>query len=85
LQALHEAQEHATRLRQAPKQDVTMAMPPALREAFSTLGHARPTLGHQEPRPAPGSPALPHRESGAGSLRARYHRHPHGVARRRGQ
>jgi len=48
LQALHEAQEHYARLHQAPQPDGAMAMPPALREAFSMLGHSLPTLWHQE-------------------------------------
>jgi hypothetical protein len=48
LQVLHEAQEHYTRLHQAPKPDVVLAMPPALREAFSTLGQSLPTLWPQE-------------------------------------
>jgi hypothetical protein len=48
LQALQEAQEHYARLRQGPKADLARPMPPALREAFSTLGHALPTLWHQD-------------------------------------
>jgi DNA invertase Pin-like site-specific DNA recombinase len=47
LQALQEAQEHYERLlRQAPEE--AMAIPPTLREAFSTLGASLPTLWHQD-------------------------------------
>jgi Recombinase/Recombinase zinc beta ribbon domain len=47
LQALQEAQEHYARLlRQAPEE--AMAIPPTLREAFSTLGASLPTLWHQD-------------------------------------
>ena len=47
LQALQEAQEHYARLlRQAP--EAAMAIPPTLREAFSTLGTSLPTLWHQD-------------------------------------
>jgi DNA invertase Pin-like site-specific DNA recombinase len=45
LQALQEAQEHYARLRQAPVE--AMAIPPTLREAFSTLGASLSTLWHQ--------------------------------------
>jgi len=48
LQALQEAQEHYARLRQGPEADLARPMPPALREAFSTLGHTLPTLWHQD-------------------------------------
>jgi DNA invertase Pin-like site-specific DNA recombinase len=48
LQALQEAQEQYTRVRQAPEDDVALAMPPALREACSTLGQSLPTLWHQD-------------------------------------
>ena len=48
LQALHEAQEHYARRRQGPKADEAMAVPPALREAFSTLGQSLPTLWPQD-------------------------------------
>src|SRR5215831_10916738 len=46
LQALQEAQEHYARLRQAPAE--AMAIPPTLREAFSTLGDSLSTLWHQD-------------------------------------
>jgi DNA invertase Pin-like site-specific DNA recombinase len=46
LQALQEAQEHYARLRQAPAE--AMAIPPTLREAFSTLGSSLSTLWHQD-------------------------------------
>src|SRR5215470_2670647 len=47
LQAVQEAQEHYARLlRQAPEE--AMAIPPTLREAFSTLGASLPTLWHQD-------------------------------------
>jgi len=48
LQALQEAQEHYARLRPGPEDVMTMTIPPALREAFSTLGHSLPTLWHQD-------------------------------------
>src|SRR5262249_12180021 len=48
LQALQEAQAQDTRGRQAPAEDVALAMPPALREALSTLGQSLPTLWHQD-------------------------------------
>ena len=48
LQALQAAQEHYARLRQAPDADRARPIPPALREAFSTLGHSLPTLWHQD-------------------------------------
>jgi hypothetical protein len=48
LQALQEAQEHYARLGQVPEADMARPIPPALREAFSTLGHALPTLWHQD-------------------------------------
>src|SRR5215472_16897814 len=46
LQALQEAQEHYARPRQAPAE--AMAIPPTLREAFSTLGDSLSTLWHQD-------------------------------------
>jgi DNA invertase Pin-like site-specific DNA recombinase len=47
LLALQEAQEHYARLlRQAPEE--ARAIPPTLREAFSTLGASLPTLWHQD-------------------------------------
>jgi DNA invertase Pin-like site-specific DNA recombinase len=48
LQALQEAQEQYTRVRPAPEEDVALAIPPALREALSTLGQSLPTLWHQD-------------------------------------
>jgi len=48
LQALQEAQAQYTRVRQVPEEDVALAMPPALREALSTLGQSLPTLWHQD-------------------------------------
>jgi len=48
LQALHEAQEPSARLRPVPEDAMAMTIPPALREAFSTLGHSLPTLWHQD-------------------------------------
>ncbi len=48
LQALQEAQEHYARLRPVPEDAMARTIPPALREAFSTLGHSLPTLWHQE-------------------------------------
>ena len=48
LQALQEAQEHYARLHQGPAADRARPMPPALREAFSTLGQSLPTLWHQD-------------------------------------
>ena len=48
LQALQEAQEHYARRRPVPEDAIAMTIPPALREAFSTLGHSLPTLWHQE-------------------------------------
>jgi len=48
LQALQEAQEHYARLRPVPEDAMAMTIPPALREAFSTLGHSLPTLWHQD-------------------------------------
>jgi len=48
LQTLHEAQEHYTRVRQAPEAEMARAIPPALRQAFSTLGQALPNLWHQD-------------------------------------
>lgn len=47
LQALQEAQEHYARLRPVPEDAMAMTIPPALREACSTLGHSLPTLWHQ--------------------------------------
>ena len=47
-QALQEAQEHDARLRPVPEDAMALTLPPALREAFSTLGHALPTLWHQD-------------------------------------
>jgi hypothetical protein len=48
LQALQEAQEHYARLRPPPAEAMAMTIPPALREALSTLGHSLPTLWHQD-------------------------------------
>jgi hypothetical protein len=48
LQALQEAQEHYAPLRPVPEDAMAMTIPPALREAFSTLGHSLPTLWHQD-------------------------------------
>jgi hypothetical protein len=48
LQALQEAQEHYARLHQGPEADRAQPIPPALREAFSTLGQSLPTLWHQD-------------------------------------
>ena len=48
LQALQEAQEHYARLRPVPEDAMAMTIPPARREAFSTLGHSLPTLWHQD-------------------------------------
>ena len=48
LQALQEAQEHYARLCPVPEDAMAMTIPPALREAFSTLGHSLPTLWHQD-------------------------------------
>jgi DNA invertase Pin-like site-specific DNA recombinase len=48
LQALQEAQEHYARLRPVPEDAMAMTIPPALREAFRTLGHSLPTLWHQD-------------------------------------
>ena len=48
LQALQEAQAQYTRARQAPEDDLSRALSPALRETFSTLGQALPTLWHQD-------------------------------------
>jgi DNA invertase Pin-like site-specific DNA recombinase len=48
LQALQEAQEQYTRVRPTPEADVALAIPPALREAFSTLGQSLPTLWPQD-------------------------------------
>jgi len=48
LQALQEAQEHYARLRPTLEEAMAMTIPPALREALSTLGHALPTLWHQD-------------------------------------
>ena len=48
LQALQEAQAQYTRARQAPEDDRSRALSPALRETFSTLGQALPTLWHQD-------------------------------------
>jgi DNA invertase Pin-like site-specific DNA recombinase len=48
LQALQEAQEHYTRVRQAPEAEMARAIPPALRQAFSTLGQALPSLWQQD-------------------------------------
>jgi len=48
LQALQEAQEYYARLRPVPEDAMAMTIPPALREAFSTLGHSLPTLWHQD-------------------------------------
>jgi hypothetical protein len=48
LQALQEVQEHYARLHPGPEDAMAMTIPPALREAFSTLGHSLPTLWHQD-------------------------------------
>src|SRR2546427_96858 len=48
LQALQEAQAQYTRARQAPEDDRSRALSPALRETFSTLGQVLPTLWHQD-------------------------------------
>jgi DNA invertase Pin-like site-specific DNA recombinase len=48
LQALQEAQAQYPRACQAPEDDLSMALSPALRETFSTVGQALPTLGHQD-------------------------------------
>jgi hypothetical protein len=48
LQALQEAQEQYTRVCPAPEEDGALAMPPALREAFRTLGQSLPTLWPQD-------------------------------------
>jgi DNA invertase Pin-like site-specific DNA recombinase len=48
LQALQETQAQYTRARQAPEADLSMALSPALRETFSTVGQSLPTLWHQD-------------------------------------
>jgi hypothetical protein len=48
LQALREAPEQYTRRRPGPEEKVARAIPPALREAFSTWGGALPALGRQD-------------------------------------
>jgi DNA invertase Pin-like site-specific DNA recombinase len=48
LQALQEAQDQYTRLRQVPEEEVALAIPPALRETLSTLGGSLPTLWRQD-------------------------------------
>jgi DNA invertase Pin-like site-specific DNA recombinase len=48
LQALQEAQAQYTRARQAPEDDLRRTLSPALRATFSTMGHALPTLWHQD-------------------------------------
>jgi DNA invertase Pin-like site-specific DNA recombinase len=48
LQALQEAQAQYTRTRQAPEDDLRRTLSPALREPFSTVGQALPTLWHQD-------------------------------------
>jgi Recombinase/Recombinase zinc beta ribbon domain len=48
LQALQEAQAQYTRARQAPEDDRSRTLSPALRETFSTVGQALPTLWHQD-------------------------------------
>src|SRR6266568_3715059 len=58
LQALQEAQEHYARLRPVPEDAMARTIPPALREAFSTLGHSLPTLWHQETLSRPQRKAL---------------------------
>ena len=58
LQALQEAQEHYARLRPVPEDAMAMTIPPALREAFSTLGHSLPTLWHQDTLSRPQRKAL---------------------------
>ena len=48
LQALQEAQAQYTRARQAPEDALRRTLSPALRETFSTVGQALPTLWHQD-------------------------------------
>jgi DNA invertase Pin-like site-specific DNA recombinase len=48
LQALQEAQAQYTRGRQAPEDVLRRTLSPALRETFSTVGQALPTLWHQD-------------------------------------
>jgi DNA invertase Pin-like site-specific DNA recombinase len=48
LQALQEAQAQYTRARQAPADDLRRTLSPALRETFSTVGQALPTLWPQD-------------------------------------
>jgi hypothetical protein len=48
LQALQEAQAQYTRARQAPEDARSRTLSPALRETFSTVGQALPTLWHQD-------------------------------------
>ena len=48
LQALQEAQAQYTRARQAPEDALHRTLSPALRETFSTVGQALPTLWHQD-------------------------------------
>ena len=47
VQACPEAQAHDARRRPTPADAMAMTLPPALREALRTLGHALPTLWHQ--------------------------------------
>jgi hypothetical protein len=48
LQAFQEAQEQYRRVHKAPEDDVSVAISPALREAFRSLGPSLPTLWHQD-------------------------------------
>lgn len=48
LQALQEAQAQYTRARQVPEDALRRTLSPALRETFSTVGQALPTLWHQD-------------------------------------
>jgi DNA invertase Pin-like site-specific DNA recombinase len=48
LQALQEAQAQYTRARQGPEDARRRTLSPALRETFSTVGQALPTLWHQD-------------------------------------
>ena len=48
LPAFQEAQDHDARPRPVPADAMAMTLPPARREACSTLGHARPTRWHQD-------------------------------------
>jgi DNA invertase Pin-like site-specific DNA recombinase len=48
LQALQEAQAQYMRARQAPEDNLSRTLSPALRETFSTVGQSLPTLWHQD-------------------------------------